>query len=116
MQNELSAEEIKNLIAGRILDEYRKHPDLDWSAIASGKLYSQWDEYYGNQITSLKKQVDTMREAELHDLKIKVKELEAEIERLNNRYNNLIKQLEIAAEIKSAERHPNNINNPDSRL
>ncbi len=35
-----------NLIAGRIIDEYRKHPDLDWNLIAAKKLYSQWSDYY----------------------------------------------------------------------
>lgn len=42
-------EEIIKLIAGRIHDEYRKHPTLEWHEIAARKLYSQWKEYFDNQ-------------------------------------------------------------------
>ncbi len=34
------------LIKGRIMDEYRKHPQLDWADIAARKLYEQWNEYF----------------------------------------------------------------------
>jgi len=34
------------LIKGRIMDEYRKHPQLDWANIAARKLYEQWNEYF----------------------------------------------------------------------
>ncbi len=33
------------LIKGRIMDEYRKHTQLDWADIAARKLYEQWNEY-----------------------------------------------------------------------
>jgi len=47
MENEkkLTAEEIVSLIKGRIMDEYRKHPDLDWQKIAATKIYEQWFEF-----------------------------------------------------------------------
>jgi len=34
------------LIAGRIMDEYRKHPTLDWAKIAAIKIHDQWIEYF----------------------------------------------------------------------
>lgn len=43
----MTKEEQIKLIAGRIRDEYRKHPDLDWAEIAASKLQSQWSEFYG---------------------------------------------------------------------
>lgn len=41
-----TAEEIKALIKGRIEDEYRRHPNLDWAEIAASRLYSQWNEFF----------------------------------------------------------------------
>ncbi len=34
------------LIKGRIMDEYRKHPQLDWADIVARKLHEQWNEYF----------------------------------------------------------------------
>ncbi len=45
-KKELSDTEIINLIAGRITDEYRKHPSLDWAKIAATKIHNQWIEYF----------------------------------------------------------------------
>jgi hypothetical protein len=42
----MEKEQIISLIKGRIIDEYLKHPKLDWAEIAARKLYSQWDEFY----------------------------------------------------------------------
>lgn len=44
----MTKEEQIKLIAGRIRDEHRKHPDLDWAEIAASKLQSQWSEFYGS--------------------------------------------------------------------
>ena len=51
---ELTKEETLRLISGRIMDEYRKHPTLDWSSIAATKIYSQWNEHYADEIAKLK--------------------------------------------------------------
>lgn len=50
---ELTKEEQIDLIAGRIIDEYRKHSGLidDWYKIAAAKIQSQWSEYYSDQNT-----------------------------------------------------------------
>jgi len=56
-----------NLIAGRIIDEHRKHslrmPD-EWHLIAASKIYSQWSEYYQTNesitIEMLKQQINNM--------------------------------------------------------
>jgi hypothetical protein len=45
----MEKEEIINLIKGRIEDEQRKHPLLDWSRIAAAKIYTQWFEYFNNE-------------------------------------------------------------------
>ena len=50
-----------NLIAGRIIDEYRKHPDLNWSLIAAQKIYSQWNEYYNQQTKALTDEIEKLQ-------------------------------------------------------
>lgn len=46
--NELTAEEEKKLIAGRILDEFRKHSVLidSWNVIAANKIHTEWKEHF----------------------------------------------------------------------
>lgn len=44
--NVLDKDQAISLIKGRIMDEYRKHPQLDWADIAARKLYEQWNEYF----------------------------------------------------------------------
>lgn len=50
----MSKEEQIGLIAGRIIDEYRKHPLLEWNKIAASKIHSQWFEHYTDEIAKLK--------------------------------------------------------------
>lgn len=57
-----SKEDIVKLIKGRIMDEYRKHPLLDWSQSSASKIYSQWFEYFNNEIQSLKEQLSDKEE------------------------------------------------------
>lgn len=45
----MESNKIKDLIAGRILDEYHKHKELEWHKIAANKLYSQWKEFYESE-------------------------------------------------------------------
>jgi len=45
----LGKDEVVKLIKGRIEDEYRKHPSLDWAQISASKIYSQWFEYLNNE-------------------------------------------------------------------
>jgi hypothetical protein len=42
----MKKEEVLLSIKLRIMDEYKKHPDLDWTEIASRKIYSQFCEYF----------------------------------------------------------------------
>ena len=46
--------EIINLIKGRIEDEQRKHPLLNWPRIAAIKIYTEWFEYFDNENQELK--------------------------------------------------------------
>jgi len=46
----MDKEEIINLIKGRIEVECRKHAKLDWPRIAAGKIYTEWFEYFDNEI------------------------------------------------------------------
>lgn len=46
--------EIIKLIAGRIEDEHRKHPTLNWQEISASKIYSQWFEFFDNKIKEAK--------------------------------------------------------------
>ena len=52
----MDKEEVIKLIKGRIEDEYRKHPLLDWPRIAAGKIYTEWFEYFNNEIKEAYKQ------------------------------------------------------------
>jgi len=72
--NNMSNEKTIELIKGRIMDEYRKHPDLDWAEIAAKKIYSQWNAFYeatieeakvahNMEIQSLQSERDRLREA-----------------------------------------------------
>lgn len=54
----MSAEEIIQLIKGRIEGEQRKHSTLDWTYIAAGKIYSQWFEYFNLQTIELKNELE----------------------------------------------------------
>ena len=53
----MEKEEIINLIKGRIEDEQRKHPLLDWSRIAAIKIYTEWFEYFNNENQELKEEM-----------------------------------------------------------
>ena len=52
----MEKEEIINLIKGRIEVECRKHAKLDWARIAAGKIYTEWFEYFDNEIKEAYKQ------------------------------------------------------------
>jgi len=72
-------EENINLIAGRIIDEYRKHPDLEWYKIAASKIHSQWFEYYENQNKQLLDEIEKTKQFNLeliYSNKFKDKEIE----------------------------------------
>lgn len=49
----MTKEETIKLIAGRIMDEFRKHVSHieDWPKIAAAKIYTQWNEYYLKSVT-----------------------------------------------------------------
>ena len=49
--------EIINLIKGRIEDEQRKHPLLNWSRIAAIKIYTEWFEYFDNENQELQARI-----------------------------------------------------------
>ena len=53
--------EIINLIKGRIEDEQRKHPLLNWSRIAAIKIYTEWFEYFDNENQELKEEIADKR-------------------------------------------------------
>jgi hypothetical protein len=59
----MSKEEQIDLIAGRIIDEYRKHPLLEWNKIAASKIHSQWFEHYTDEIAKLKASKSEANEA-----------------------------------------------------
>ena len=61
----MSKEEQIDLIAGRIIDEYRKHPLLEWNKIAASKIHSQWFEHYAEEIAKLKASKSEANEADL---------------------------------------------------
>lgn len=58
----MNNEETIKLIAGRIEDEFRKHPTLNWQEIAAKKIHSQWFEFYVDKIKSMEGQVKELRE------------------------------------------------------
>lgn len=43
-ENKIDKEKAIELIAGRIDDEFKKHPQLNWQKIAASKIHSQWFE------------------------------------------------------------------------
>ncbi len=49
--NALQKDQAIALIKSRIMDEYRKHPQLDWADIAARKLYEQWNEYFKSEVS-----------------------------------------------------------------
>lgn len=51
-----------NLIAGRIMDEYRKHPSLEWNKIAASKIHSQWFEYFSKQTKALTDEIEGLKQ------------------------------------------------------
>ena len=58
----MSKEKEIELIKGRILDEYRKHTDLDWAEIAARKIYDQFNFYYETEIKSLQSERDRLQQ------------------------------------------------------
>lgn len=86
-----SKEENINLIAGRIMDEYRKHPLLDWNIIAARKIHSQWFEYYENQNNAQFKEIELLKS----DLLIAK-------EKLKLNYNIAISDEKLSDEIKES--------------
>jgi hypothetical protein len=56
----MDKEEVIKLIKGRIEDEYRKHPLLDWARIAAGKIYTQWFEYFNNENKELQNKISQL--------------------------------------------------------
>ena len=94
----MEKEKVIELIAGRIIDEYKKHCNTinDWNKIAASKIYSQWFEYLNDQITELDKKILIEKECNamlLKQLIEKDKEIESLKERvifLNEAHNDLI--------------------------
>lgn len=84
----MSKEEQIDLIAGRIIDEYRKHPLLEWNKIAASKIHSQWFEHYTDEIAELKSQFEQSDKmysdllAKKDDFKLKWENSENEIAKL----------------------------------
>lgn len=60
----MEKEQIVNLIKGRIEDEQRKHPLLDWSRIAAIKIYSEWFEYFNNENQELKAKISELEKCD----------------------------------------------------
>lgn len=56
----MEKQEIINLIKGRIEDEQRKHPLLDWSRIAAAKIYTEWFEYFNNENKELQARISEL--------------------------------------------------------
>lgn len=83
----MTKEETINLIAGRIIDEYRKHSYSieDWNKIAASKIYSQWFEFYDQQTKELQQRVEQLQfelkaaDSVNEQLKAKIDELESEL-------------------------------------
>jgi hypothetical protein len=67
----MEKEKVIELIEGRIIDEYRKHPDLKWNLIAAQKIYGQWFEYLNDQIKELDKKL-LEKDKEIESLKERV--------------------------------------------
>jgi len=80
----MTKEETINLIAGRIIDEYRKHPDLNWSLISAQKIYSQWNEYYSQQTKALTDEIER--------LKSELKAADSASQKIDNDYKQLLKR------------------------
>jgi hypothetical protein len=60
----MEKEKVIELIAGRIIDEYRKHniSIADWNMIAAAKIYSQWFEFLNEQIKEKDKEIESLKE------------------------------------------------------
>jgi predicted transcriptional regulator len=81
-----------NLIAGRIMDEYRKYPSLEWNKIAASKIHSQWFEYFSKQTKELQQKVEQLQfelKAADSDYHYKTKALTDEIEVKNAKIKSL---------------------------
>lgn len=82
----------EDLIKGRIMDEYRKHPDLDWAAIAARKLYTQWLEYFESEATlkslednkALREQLNALPDNNTLDLMKRVNDAEHRADNFSN--------------------------------
>jgi phage host-nuclease inhibitor protein Gam len=58
----MEKQKVIDLIAGRIIDEYRKHQLLEWNKIAAAKIYSQWFDFLNEQITEMEKEIKSLKE------------------------------------------------------
>jgi hypothetical protein len=60
----MEKEKVIELIASRIIDEYRKHniSISDWNMIAAHKIYSQWFAVLNEQITEKDKEIKSLKE------------------------------------------------------
>lgn len=77
---ELTAEQEISMIAGRIIDEYRKHSHSisDWNLIAAKKLHSNWSEYYNAKLQQANKEIEE-RKSIAEDYRIMVRELQSQL-------------------------------------
>lgn len=111
-----SKEEKINLIAGRIIDEYRKHHSLEWHKIAASKIYSQWFEYYDQQSKFFLEEIERLKQSieayklEEKSYKSRITELQSDIKRFKSiqsqettRANELQDEVErLKSELKAA--------------
>lgn len=90
--------EVTSLIKGRIQDEFRKHPDLDWAEISAGKLYYQWSEFFGttlqSELTSVKAELDNALKT-LRGVDSELVSVKAECNKMREALENIKKAFEI---------------------
>lgn len=83
MSEKLSTEKERELIAGRILDEYRKHNSIpNWHEIAALKLHRQWDEYYTKLMGDAINAATSQYKAKVDELEMIVNARDAAVKRL----------------------------------
>jgi len=91
-----------DLIAGRIIDEYRKHPLLEWNKIAAAKIHSQWFDYLNQQTKELQEQLAVLNQAEKEYIEKIVKleeQLEEKTEALENSENGMLNLIKYKNEL-----------------